>query len=166
MAALKSGLGPQGVCWAATGAQMIACVVLWVTFMGRYGSPARPHVIEDRPRWLISQYSRLFLASFGTQLNTRLDNGLVGAHLGSAALAFYSMAWSASRAIVSGVSFVFESVVFPAEARKASTPDSRGDLPLRAALVGQCALALVLGLVVSGADVLVPSTCSALVGCR
>lgn len=155
LVALESGLGPRGVCWAAAGAQMIACVVFWVAFMVRYGSPAAIPRDRGSVTWLLAEYSRLFLASFGTQLNTRLDNGLVGGHLGSAALAFYSMAWSASRAIVSGVSFVFESVVFPAQARKTVSPDSRDDLPLRVALVAQCVLALALGLVVSGADVLV-----------
>jgi O-antigen/teichoic acid export membrane protein len=157
LVALSQGAGARGVCWAAVAGQASSAGLLWWLLHRRERFPAFRRVAPGATSWILREYSRLFAASFLTQLNTRLDNGLVGGFLGPASLAFYSLAWSASRAVTALFGYAFDSVLFPLLARRYGTGQPWGELPIRMALFGQMGAALALGLLVVGADLLVPA---------
>jgi PST family polysaccharide transporter len=157
LVALSQGAGARGVCWAATAAQASSAGLLWWMMHQRHGYPEFGPVVPGAASWILRQYSRLFAASFLTQMNTRLDNALVGGFLGPASLAFYSLAWSAARAVTALFGYAFDSVLFPLLARRFGTGQSWGELPIRTALVGLMGAGLALGLLVVGADLLVPA---------
>lgn len=117
LTALWLGLGIEGLTWASVGAYGLHCVVVWLRLF-----PLQPW---SRDRWfaadvwrqVIQSGTSILVGSFGGYLSGRLDNLLVAAVLGPKAMAFYSMAWTASRLLPSVASEATGFVLLPTISR-------------------------------------------------
>jgi O-antigen/teichoic acid export membrane protein len=97
VALLCVGYGIAVLAWALVASTWITCSIFWWrTGLGTGDETlAWPSVVCWRD--LRRQTAKLFAGGFLGYLNCRLDNLLVSAMLGPAAMSFYGMAWNAAR---------------------------------------------------------------------
>ena len=114
---LWKGYGIPGVVCAVLIATGVSDVFLWARVVRQ---PVFEEVTRgESGRWkrAVASTGKVFVAAFVGYLNGRLDNLLVAAVVGPAAMSFYAMAWSASRIPISVLVQGVQSVLVPTVAR-------------------------------------------------
>lgn len=117
IALLASGCGAHGVVWSYVVASLAASAAFWIVLVRRGGG------LPDGPpsaavgRGVLRDAAKLAAGGFVGYLNCRLDNLLVSATLGPAAMSYYGMAWNAARTPSSIVGRSASFVVVPTVAR-------------------------------------------------
>ena len=118
---LMTGRGFIGIAWANVASAGVICVLLWWRL-------AISGLLQCRwPstriwREVISGSGKVIIGGFAGYMNSRVDNLMVSASIGPAAMSFYSMAWNASRTPANVFARAINFVLVPTLARIQDDP--------------------------------------------
>ena len=108
---LANDYGTIGVSWANVAASLAVTILTWGRLWRRRWFVRHGWPSAGTWREVLGGTLKLFTGGFGGYVGGRIDNLVVSATLGPAAMSFYSMAWNASRVpanvFASAISFVF-----------------------------------------------------------
>ena len=119
---LLTGRGFIGVAIANVASIAVICVLLWWRLIA--SGSVRWNGWPSRSVWRETIYGtgKVFIGGFGGYLSGRVDNLIVSASIGPAAMSFYSMAWNASRTPANVFARAINFVLVPTLARIQDDP--------------------------------------------